>query len=504
MGTTASTPRPFAAALGVVGLSLLAGCGAAPGSGPATTAGTAPTATTASVGPCDLDTTERVAVDLGDVVPESSRDLLGVTAEVALPEVGTAETLALFSGQAQHAVRYLEADLGAEPVTVEVVVRQGDGGGGGGGAGTETYRARTTATPQPYRPGDGACGGEERYSLDLVATPDGTLVPYPRGASPRADAQGRLPYALFTHCGIERLEVDGSVYQRVGGLLDDGGRNPPDGWDNPEQLGWVELSGTRAVFTDDAGHREDFALVRDPGPGEPCARGARRRLDAGSPGPDVVVPGLLGGPPRWTPVGQSIECGPNISTSRSTSWCTSCEADSQSKRSSASSTVAASTASAAPSSRTSWKMFVPGSPLPDADQLTRHEVTSAPQGRRRVTASRSPRGYPRSAARPETSTSRHRVSRTMVVPTQPLAAVTSRSKIIDEVASTYERVTVTRNGGPVAVIVAVDDVESLTETLEILSDPATTASLRQAESDLADGLGEDEAQVRAALAARRA
>lgn len=88
---------------------------------------------------------------------------------------------------------------------------------------------------------------------------------------------------------------------------------------------------------------------------------------------------------------------------------------------------------------------------------------------------------------------------------QPLATVKARfSKVIDEVASTHERVTVTKNGSPVAVIVAVDDLESLTETLEILSDPTTMAALRQAESELADGLGEDEAQVRAALAARRA
>lgn len=62
----------------------------------------------------------------------------------------------------------------------------------------------------------------------------------------------------------------------------------------------------------------------------------------------------------------------------------------------------------------------------------------------------------------------------------------------------------TKNGTPVAVIVAVEDFESLTETLEILSDPATMVALRQAEADLADGLGEDEARVRAALAARQA
>ena len=266
MGTSTPTARPRTGAAVVASLAVvLGGCGAGPGSTPAAgqVSETSPTASR-----CDLDTTERVAVDLGDVVPKSSRDLLGVTAEVALPDRAAAETLALFSGQAQHAVRYLEADLGPEPVTVEVVVRQGDGAGG---AGPEVYRARSTATPQPYRPGAGACGGEEHHSLDLLATPAGTLVPYPRGDSPRLDSQGRLPHALYTHCGIERLEVDGSVYEHVGGLLDDGARNPPPGWDNPDQLGWVELSGTRAVFTDDAGHREDFALVRDPGPGEPCA-----------------------------------------------------------------------------------------------------------------------------------------------------------------------------------------------------------------------------------------
>lgn len=88
---------------------------------------------------------------------------------------------------------------------------------------------------------------------------------------------------------------------------------------------------------------------------------------------------------------------------------------------------------------------------------------------------------------------------------QPLAAVkTGFSKIIDEVASTHERVTVTRNGSPVAVILAVEDFESMVETLEILSDRETMADLRQAESDIAAGLGEDEASVRAAVAARTA
>lgn len=53
--------------------------------------------------------------------------------------------------------------------------------------------------------------------------------------------------------------------------------------------------------------------------------------------------------------------------------------------------------------------------------------------------------------------------------------------MIDEVAGTHERVTVTRNGSPVAVILAVEDYESLMETLEILSDPRAGTEIRRAE-----------------------
>ena len=88
--------------------------------------------------------------------------------------------------------------------------------------------------------------------------------------------------------------------------------------------------------------------------------------------------------------------------------------------------------------------------------------------------------------------------------TQSLAAVKAHfSQVIDEVSGTHERVTVTKNGSPVAVILAVEDYESLMETLEILSDPTAMADLRQAESQMDDGEVYDEAQVRAALTARR-
>ena len=55
--------------------------------------------------------------------------------------------------------------------------------------------------------------------------------------------------------------------------------------------------------------------------------------------------------------------------------------------------------------------------------------------------------------------------------TLPLAAVKAKlSEVVDRVEREQDRVTVTRNGRPVAMIVAIDDIEGLEETLEILSD----------------------------------
>lgn len=93
---------------------------------------------------------------------------------------------------------------------------------------------------------------------------------------------------------------------------------------------------------------------------------------------------------------------------------------------------------------------------------------------------------------------------TLVMTTQSLAAVKARfDQVIDKVAGTHERVTVTRNGSPVAVILAVDDYESLMETLDILSDPRAVEGIRRAEAEMADGKSYDETEVRAVLAARK-
>jgi antitoxin YefM len=88
--------------------------------------------------------------------------------------------------------------------------------------------------------------------------------------------------------------------------------------------------------------------------------------------------------------------------------------------------------------------------------------------------------------------------------TQSLASVKAHfSQVIDDVVGTHERVTVTKNGSPVAVILAVEDYESLMETLEILSDRQAVAAIREAEQQMAQGQVYGEQQVWAALAERR-
>ena len=50
-----------------------------------------------------------------------------------------------------------------------------------------------------------------------------------------------------------------------------------------------------------------------------------------------------------------------------------------------------------------------------------------------------------------------------------------------------EELTITRHGRPIAVVIAIDEYESMVETLNILSDSASVAAIEEAESDLATG-----------------
>lgn len=88
--------------------------------------------------------------------------------------------------------------------------------------------------------------------------------------------------------------------------------------------------------------------------------------------------------------------------------------------------------------------------------------------------------------------------------TRSLADVKSHlSELVAQVGTYHDRVTVTVHGRPTAVLVAVEDLESLEETIAVLADNEILGALADAEADLAAGLGESEETLRAAMSARR-
>lgn len=70
----------------------------------------------------------------------------------------------------------------------------------------------------------------------------------------------------------------------------------------------------------------------------------------------------------------------------------------------------------------------------------------------------------------------------------PLSEVKARlSEVVDEVTTTQERVTLTRNGRPVAVLLSNEDLEAMEETMAILSDPAARQQIEQARAAIEAG-----------------
>jgi len=61
------------------------------------------------------------------------------------------------------------------------------------------------------------------------------------------------------------------------------------------------------------------------------------------------------------------------------------------------------------------------------------------------------------------------------------------SEMVDRVEHTHDRIVVTRNGKPAAVLISPDELASLEETLELLSDPAAMKELADARRAAADG-----------------
>lgn len=72
--------------------------------------------------------------------------------------------------------------------------------------------------------------------------------------------------------------------------------------------------------------------------------------------------------------------------------------------------------------------------------------------------------------------------------TLPLAEIKAHlSEIVDRVEREHERVVLTRNGRPAAVIMSPADLAALEDTLELLSDPAALQEIRAARDDIAKG-----------------
>lgn len=90
--------------------------------------------------------------------------------------------------------------------------------------------------------------------------------------------------------------------------------------------------------------------------------------------------------------------------------------------------------------------------------------------------------------------------------TMSLADVKARfSEVVDRVERQQDRVIVTRNGKPAAVLISPDDLESLEETLAVMTDRSIATQIRDSQKAAAAGeSGTDLGELRAMFEKRRA
>ncbi|HSO53091.1 MAG TPA: type II toxin-antitoxin system Phd/YefM family antitoxin [Actinomycetes bacterium] len=76
----------------------------------------------------------------------------------------------------------------------------------------------------------------------------------------------------------------------------------------------------------------------------------------------------------------------------------------------------------------------------------------------------------------------------------PLAEVKNRlSEVVDRLEREHGRVVITKHGRPAAVMLSLEDLESLEETLAVLSDPELVAAIREAATSGTTRLSKQEA-----------
>ena len=82
--------------------------------------------------------------------------------------------------------------------------------------------------------------------------------------------------------------------------------------------------------------------------------------------------------------------------------------------------------------------------------------------------------------------------------TLPLAEIKAHlSEIVDRVEREHERVVLTRNGRPAAVIMSPADLEALEDTLDLLSDREAMREIAEAREDVREGRSFSAEQLRA-------
>ena len=85
----------------------------------------------------------------------------------------------------------------------------------------------------------------------------------------------------------------------------------------------------------------------------------------------------------------------------------------------------------------------------------------------------------------------------------PLADVKNRlSEVVERLEREHGRVVITKHGRPAAVVLSIEDLEGLEETLELLSDARALKRVRKAQGELAAGHVEELTKEQALALAR--
>jgi len=77
------------------------------------------------------------------------------------------------------------------------------------------------------------------------------------------------------------------------------------------------------------------------------------------------------------------------------------------------------------------------------------------------------------------------------------------SELVAAVANTHDHIEITRNGEPAAVLISAEELDSMRETIAILSDPEAVVQIRESQADIAAGRLTDAADLAETMRARR-